>query len=120
MASTEFARTVALLAVEALEMSRMKAGRSGCGDGECGTSSTVLSEAVETCALALGEGLDEAGAERGMGGEYIRRGCGEKYDVCICDNRFAPRASGTEGASERGVQSFSSTSNAPLTRSPWL
>jgi hypothetical protein len=34
MGSTELARTVALLAVDALERSRIKAGRSGCGVDE--------------------------------------------------------------------------------------
>ncbi len=67
--STELARTVALLAVDALERSRMKAGRSGCGAEDCSASLTVVSEACEAWALVLGEGLDEVGVERGMGVE---------------------------------------------------
>lgn len=48
MGSTEFARTVALLAVDTDEMSRKKAGRSGCwGAGEGAVSSTLASEAYE-------------------------------------------------------------------------
>jgi hypothetical protein len=83
MGSTECARTV-----DALEMSRIYAGRSGwdagAGAGAGEASLTVLSEAAEAWALALvlvlvlGEGFDEAGVERAMGDEYTRRGCGEK------------------------------------------
>jgi hypothetical protein len=74
MGSTELARTVALLAVDALERSRMKAGRSGCGSGGgggggCAASLTVESEACEACALVLGEGFEEGGVEWGMGDE---------------------------------------------------
>ena len=79
MGSTELARTVALLAVDAVEMSRMKKGRSWCSAGAGAgagagaearaASSTVVSEACEACVLVLGEGLDEAGVERGMGDE---------------------------------------------------
>lgn len=73
--STEAARTVTLLAVEALEMSRRKAGRSGRGvrPEESATSSTVgrseTSEAAEALVLEAGEGFDEAGAEWGIGDE---------------------------------------------------
>ena len=63
------ARTVALLAVDALERSRIKAGRSGCGVDEGGASLTVVREACEACALVLGEGLVEAGESRGRGDE---------------------------------------------------
>jgi hypothetical protein len=58
-----------LLAVEAVEMSRMKAGRSGCEGEERETSSTGLRQGCEAFVLALGEGLDEAGVERGMDDE---------------------------------------------------
>ena len=74
--STVFARTVALLAVDALEISRRKAGRSGCvaRPEECATSWTVGSsvrprEAAEAFVLGVGEGLEEAGVERGIGEE---------------------------------------------------
>lgn len=81
------ARTVTLLAVDTDEMSRTKAGRSACsgggGGGCCGmggaeeraaaaaaaaaASSTLVKEACEAWVLVLGEGLDEAGVEWGMG-----------------------------------------------------
>jgi hypothetical protein len=67
--STELARTVALLAVDALEMSRMNAGRSGCNGEELETSSTGLRQGCEAFVLALGEGFDDAGVERGMVGD---------------------------------------------------
>lgn len=69
MGSTELARTVTLLAVEALERSRMKAGRSGAGAAAGAASLTVESEACEAWALVLGEGFEDAGVSRGMGDE---------------------------------------------------
>jgi hypothetical protein len=69
MGSTELARTVVLLVVDADEMSRIKAGRSGCGAGEGAVSSTLAREACEAWVLVLGEGLDEVGVEWGMGDE---------------------------------------------------
>jgi hypothetical protein len=61
---------VRLLAVDALEISRRKAGRSGCGAEARISSSTVVREVEEAWVLALGEGWDEGGGvERGMGEE---------------------------------------------------
>lgn len=70
MGSTELARTVVLLAVEALDMSRRKTGRSAWG-ARCEVSGTVgssvtESEALEALVLLEGEGLAEVGVERGM------------------------------------------------------
>jgi hypothetical protein len=58
-----------LLAAETLEMSRMKEGRSGSAGEERETSSTGLRPGCEAFVLALGEGFDEAGVERGMDDE---------------------------------------------------
>ena len=63
------ARTVVLLVVERLEMSRRKAGRSWwVVEGEArapsctGVRSVAPSEVMDAFALVAGEGLDEAGA----------------------------------------------------------
>jgi len=73
MGSTEFARTVVLLAVDADERSRINAGRSWYWSVEERAEMVALSglarDACDACVLVLGEGLDEVGVECGIGDE---------------------------------------------------
>ncbi len=69
--STELARTVALLAVEALEMSLWIRGRAECMGlleerSSPRTCAVVFKEAPEVLVLGAGEGSEPAAGERGI------------------------------------------------------